>query len=61
MVTKGGPHSRPPEGHPVVTKGVDPTNTYLEVNFLFLDLIGYQNQCILQLVKDYHHILNNDL
>ena len=25
MVTKGGPHSGPPEGHPVVTKGVDPT------------------------------------
>ena len=26
MVTKGGPHSGPPEGHPVVTKGVDPTD-----------------------------------
>ena len=25
MVTKGGPHSGLPEGHPVVTKGVDPT------------------------------------
>ena len=28
MVTKGGPHSGPPEGHPVVTKGVDPTFFY---------------------------------
>ena len=31
MVTKGGPHSGPPEGHPVVTKGVDPTYNALEL------------------------------
>ena len=32
MVTKGGPHSGPPEGHPVVTKGVDPTIKVHETN-----------------------------
>ena len=39
MVTKGGPHSGPPEGHPVVTKGVDPTlDQWVIINFCTISI-----------------------